>query len=139
MYVRKPVYLNLAIWILFRSAASGWPAASGNTDNRANSAQFQLKLPTGAKLGNYITDLAFERLLWIESTCRKHCGSKTFSICLKCGKNKGLCFKFHIISYQTYRTLNPNASSADCRCLTRSRYRVKLWFNSASAYIVSSW
>jgi hypothetical protein len=30
---------------------AGW-LAGGNTDNRANSAKFQLKLPTGAKLGN---------------------------------------------------------------------------------------
>ena len=28
-------------------------ADDGNTDNKANSAQFQLKLPTGAELGNY--------------------------------------------------------------------------------------
>ena len=27
----------------------------GNSDNRANSAQFQVKLPTGAELGNKIT------------------------------------------------------------------------------------
>ena len=27
------------------------PADGGNTDNRAKSAQFQLKLPTGAELG----------------------------------------------------------------------------------------
>ena len=30
------------------------PEAGGNTDNRANSAQFQLKLPTGAEFGNIV-------------------------------------------------------------------------------------
>jgi hypothetical protein len=32
----------------------GRPAAGGNTDNRANSAQVQLKLPNGAELGNNV-------------------------------------------------------------------------------------
>ena len=32
---------------------SGWVGLDdGNTDNKANSAQFQVKLPTGAELGN---------------------------------------------------------------------------------------
>ena len=35
--------------ILFRVVGSGW--VDGNSDNRANSAKFQLKLPTGAELG----------------------------------------------------------------------------------------
>jgi hypothetical protein len=42
--------------ILFRVV--GRPARQvGNSDNRANSAQFQLTLPTGAELGN--NDITF--------------------------------------------------------------------------------
>ena len=36
-------------------SGSGWVGlgqVDGNSDNRANSAQFQVKLPTGAELGN---------------------------------------------------------------------------------------
>ena len=58
-YVRRPVFLirQFGYFSGPRRTADGrmdggWPDGRRNTDNRANSAQVQLKLPTGAELGN---------------------------------------------------------------------------------------
>jgi hypothetical protein len=46
------VFQLKAVLILFREVGSGQVGSDeGNSDNRANSAQFQVKFSTGAKLG----------------------------------------------------------------------------------------
>jgi hypothetical protein len=48
----EQVLLYKAVLILFRVRSGRVRSDDGNTDNRANSAQVQLNLPTRAELGN---------------------------------------------------------------------------------------